>query len=153
MQLEQSLAAPATDASGFAAAIAEHQATVEAHVHASVLEAQAELQVAEQRPERPRIRITGGFVADLAGAIDEHRSSARERRNREATETGLDWLFDETLVLPEDFGREEANEPERVAVEAGSFDFSSEPNVATEPKAPFKPVVMPPRREPRPVLK
>jgi hypothetical protein len=49
---------------------------------------------------------------DLAGAIDEHRETARERRSREATEIGLDWLFEETLVLPDHFGAEPATEPE-----------------------------------------
>ena len=42
-------------------------------------------------------------------------SSARDRRRREAEATGLDWLFEETLVLPEDF--DAAPEPEP------GFDF------------------------------
>ena len=57
---------------------------------------------------RRRTRIASDAPLDLAGAIDEHRETARERKSREATEIGLDWLFDETLVLPEDFGREPA---------------------------------------------
>ncbi len=69
----------------FAEAIADHQATVEAR--------------------RRRSRY-GGPPLDLGGAIDEHMSTARERRGREAEATGLDWLFEETLLLPEDFGRE-----------------------------------------------
>jgi len=108
MQLEESLAARgATDTNGFAEAIAEHHATV------------------ESRRRRARNQ-SGGFVVDLTGAVEEHRTSARERRSREATEVGLDWLFEETLVLPEDFGREPAHEPE---VEAEEFDFSAEPVV------------------------
>ena len=102
MQIEESLAAPRTT-SGFAEAIAAHQASI------------------ESRRERSR-RESGGFVADLTGAIEEHRSAARERRSREATDVGLDWLFEETLVLPEDFGAAPATEPEQV--EAEEFDFS-----------------------------
>jgi len=102
MQIEESLDAPRTT-SGFAEAIAEHQASIEA------------------RREHSR-RQSGGFVADLTGAIEEHRSVSRDRRGREATEVGLDWLFEETLVLPEDFGVGVATEPEQV--EAEQFDFS-----------------------------
>jgi len=103
LQLEESLNAPRTTNNGFAEAIAEH--------HASI----------ESRREYSR-RQSGGFVADLTGAIDEHRSTARDRRGREATEVGLDWLFEKTLVLPDDFGRQVATEPEQV--EAEEFDFS-----------------------------
>ena len=103
MQIEESLAAPATSSYGFAEAIAEHQASI------------------ESRREHSR-RQSGGFVADLSGAIEEHRSAARERRSREATDIGLDWLFEETLVLPDDFGMAPATEPEQV--EAEEFDFS-----------------------------
>jgi hypothetical protein len=102
MQVEESLNSP-IDSNGFAEAIAEHQASVEA------------------RHQRSR-RISGGFVADLTGAIEEHRSAARERRSREASNVGLDWLFEETLVLPEDFGAAPVTEPERV--EAEEFDFT-----------------------------
>jgi hypothetical protein len=108
MQIEESLEAPYSDTNGFAEAIAEHHATVEA------------------RHNRSR-RQSGGFVADLAGAVEEHRSSARERRSREATEVGLDWLFEETLVLPEDFDALPATEPE--VEHAEEFDFSREPAV------------------------
>ncbi|MDX6677085.1 MAG: hypothetical protein QOE31_1137 [Solirubrobacteraceae bacterium] len=100
MQVEASINDP-QDSNGFAEAIAEHQASVEA------------------RREHSR-RQSGGFVADLTGAIEEHRSAARERRSREATDVGLDWLFEETLVLPEDFGATPATEPEQVE----DFDFS-----------------------------
>ena len=108
MQLEESLAARAemADTNGFAEAIAEHQATVEA------------------RRRRSRDE-SGGFRVDLTGAVEEHRSAARTRREREATEVGLDWLFEETLVLPEDFGAQPATEPEEVE----DFDFSREPAV------------------------
>jgi hypothetical protein len=103
MQIEQSLEARAVSSYGFAEAIAQHQASIEA------------------RREQSR-RQSGGFVADLTGAIEEHRNAARDRRGREATEVGLDWLFEETLVLPDDFGAAPATEPERV--EAEEFDFS-----------------------------
>jgi hypothetical protein len=105
MQLEESLDAR-PDTNGFAEAIAEHEATVEA------------------RRRRAR-NESGGFRVDLTSAVEEHRSTARERRGREATEVGLDWLFEETLVLPEDFDSGPATQPE-VAEE---FDFSREPSV------------------------
>ncbi len=82
----------------FAEAIAEHQATVEAR--------------------RRRSRF-GAQPVDLTRAIDEHMSTARERRSREAEQVGLDWLFEETLVLPEDFGRQPVAEPEP------EFDFDA----------------------------
>ena len=103
MQLEESLDAPHADTNGFAEAIADHEATVEA------------------RRRRAR-RESGGFRVDLTSAVEEHRSAARERRSREATEVGLDWLFEETLVLPEDFGAQPVTKPE--SVEAEMFDFS-----------------------------
>jgi hypothetical protein len=110
MQLEESLAARggAFDTNGFAEAIADHQASVEA------------------RRRRSR-NASGGFRVDLTSAVEEHRSAARLRREREATETGLSWLFEETLVLPDDFGALPATEPEEVAAE--EFDFSREPEV------------------------
>jgi len=67
----------------FAEAIAEHQATVEAR--------------------RRRARF-GASPVDFTRAIGEHMSTARDRRGREADATGLDWLFEQTLVLPEGFG-------------------------------------------------
>ncbi len=109
MQIEESLASEGSfDTNGFAEAIAEHEATVEA------------------RRRRARDE-SGGFRVDLTSAVEEHRSAARTRREREATEVGLDWLFEETLVLPEDFGAEPVTEPERV--EAEEFDFSREPAI------------------------
>jgi len=86
-QIEDSLTAPPADTL-LSDAISEHLAMVDAR--------------------RRRTRIASDAPLDLAGAIDEHRETARERKSREATEIGLDWLFDETLVLPEDFGREPA---------------------------------------------
>jgi hypothetical protein len=120
MQLEESLRARAemADTNGFAEAIAEHHASVEA------------------RRRRARHQ-SGGFAVDLTSAVEEHRSAARTRREREATEVGLDWLFEETLVLPEDFGSAPVTEPE----EAEAFDFSREP------------AVMPAGHRSRPVLK
>jgi len=85
-QLEDSLSGPVDTL--LSDAISEHLAMVDAR--------------------RRRTRIASDAPLDLAGAIDEHRETARERKSREATEIGLDWLFDETLVLPEDFGREPA---------------------------------------------
>ncbi|CAN5249128.1 hypothetical protein BH20ACT16_BH20ACT16_10130 [soil metagenome] len=86
----------------FAEAIAEHQAAVEARAREELL---AQLQTPTQTRRR-RLRITGGERVDLSDAIAEHKETARERRTREAESTGLDWLFEETLVLPEDFGKE-----------------------------------------------
>lgn len=59
---------------------------------------------------RRRTRLASDAPLDLTGAIAEHRETARQRRGREATEIGLDWLFEETLVLPEDFGQDAAPE-------------------------------------------
>ncbi|HVF79349.1 MAG TPA: hypothetical protein VNA28_13715 [Solirubrobacteraceae bacterium] len=99
----------------FAEAIAEHRAAVEARAREELL-AQEETP-AETETRRRRLRITGGERLDLSEAIAEHKETARERRTREAESTGLDWLFEETLVLPEDFGREtEADE---------EFDFDA----------------------------
>jgi len=70
---------------------------------------------------RRRDRLFAGRPVDLGGAIDEHRSTARRRRSQEATEVGLDWLFEETLVLPEDFGTAPATEPELEP----DFDFDA----------------------------
>jgi hypothetical protein len=68
---------------------------------------------------RRRDRLFAGRPVDLGGAIDEHKSTARRRRSQEATEVGLDWLFEETLVLPDDFGSTPATEPEV------DFDFDA----------------------------
>jgi len=88
LQLEQSLSLGTPVDTTLSDAISEHLAMVDAR--------------------RRRTRISSDAPLDLAGAIDEHRETARQRRTREATEIGLDWLFEETLVLPEDFGREPA---------------------------------------------
>jgi hypothetical protein len=93
----QASLAPVT--SPLAEAIAEHTAMVEGR--------------------RRRDRLFAGRPVDLGGAIDEHKSTARRRRSDEATELGLDWLFEETLVLPDDFGAAPATEP---GVE---FDFDA----------------------------
>lgn len=124
MQLEDSLAVAAqfADTNGFAEAIAEHHAAVEARQQRDVEEAAQAAEAA--RPRRLRISVSGGFAVDLGSAIDEHRSAARMRREREATQTGLDWLFEETLVLPDDFDAQPAAEPEHE-----EFDFSREPAV------------------------
>ncbi len=84
-EIEASLEPPTTELSE---AIAEHTAMVEAR--------------------RRRERGSGGFAVDLRAAIEDHMSIARRRRGREADDLGLDWLFEETLVLPDDFdsGRE-----------------------------------------------
>lgn len=91
-QIEDSLGAGAPELDTLLSdAISEHLAMVEARRH--------------------RTRRASDAPLDLADAIDEHRETARQRRSREATEVGLDWLFEETLVLPDDFGREPAPEP------------------------------------------
>jgi hypothetical protein len=95
-EIEASLVRQPSD---LAEAIADHQKMVESR--------------------RRRDRLFAGRSVDLGGAIDEHRSSARRRRSQEATEVGLDWLFEQTLVLPDDFGRTPAPEPEP------DFDFDA----------------------------
>lgn len=106
-------------------AIAEYQASragrVE-HEQAQVAAEQERRVVAAQEasapPRKRRLRITGGHI-DLSEAIDEHKTAARSRRGREAEGVGLDWLFESTLVLPEDFDEETfADEPG-----AEEFDF------------------------------
>ena len=84
-EIDASLAPHTSD---LADAIAEHHAIAEAR--------------------RRRDRYTAGPLVDLGGAIGEHKETARSRRRREASELGLGWLFEETLVLPDDFGREPA---------------------------------------------
>jgi hypothetical protein len=103
--------------SDLAVAIAEHTAMVEgrrrdrasAGEPVDLGEAIHEHQAATRRQ-----RLFAGTPIDLSGAIDEHKSSARRRRGGEATELGLNWLFEETLVLPDDFG---------TTPEADDFDF------------------------------
>ncbi|MEA2194000.1 MAG: hypothetical protein QOG42_434 [Solirubrobacteraceae bacterium] len=109
-------------------AIAEHQAIVAARRHETTVaepeqSVAAEEQAVPAAPRRKRrLRITGGHL-DLSEAIDEHKSAARTRRSREADDLGIDWLFEETLVLPEDFGNEPvAPDPPS---HAGDFDFDA----------------------------
>lgn len=104
-------------------AIHEYQVGIEARRAADVA-AEQQQRLAEQElpaePRRRRLRITGGERIDLGEAIAEHMTTARSRRSREAENTGLDWLFEETLVLPDDFGQQAADEPaER------DFDFDA----------------------------
>jgi hypothetical protein len=108
-------------ASPLAEAIAEHTAMVEGRRRRDRLFAGTPVDLGEAIHEhesaRRRDRLFAGDPIDLGGAIEEFKSAARRRRSDEATETGLDWLFEETLVLPEDF--DAATEPE---VE---FDFDA----------------------------
>ncbi len=110
-------------------AIAEHQAIVEARrQEAEIAAAQPPAVEVEEVPEaaprrKRRLRITGGHL-DLSEAIDEHKSAARSRRSREADDLGIDWLFDETLVLPDDFGTQPATEPD-APLAGGEFDFDA----------------------------
>ncbi|HEV2777057.1 MAG TPA: hypothetical protein VGV90_15815 [Solirubrobacteraceae bacterium] len=102
-------------------AIAEHQAIVEARRQEAEVAAQTPVVQPEEvkAPRRKRrLRITGGHL-DLTEAIDEHKSAARSRRSREADELGIDWLFEQTLVLPDDLGKAPADEPD------GEFDFDA----------------------------
>lgn len=89
-------------------AIHEYQVGIEARRATDV--AAEQQQLAEQelpaQPRGRRLRITGGERIDLGEAIAEHMTTARSRRSREAETTGLDWLFEETLVLPDDFEQE-----------------------------------------------
>jgi hypothetical protein len=109
----------------FAEAIAEHQAAVEARARDEELardEALAEQETpAQTETRRRRLRITGGERIDLGEAIAEHKSAARRRRSLEAETTGLNWLFEETLVLPDDFEQEPVAKP----TDEGGFDFDS----------------------------
>ena len=67
---------------------------------------------------RRRRDARGRSSLDLGGAIEEHKETARGRRGREASDLGLDWLFEQTLVLPNDFGLEPA-------VDEPDFDFDA----------------------------
>ena len=98
-------------------AIAEYQASVEARRREEL----AAEQEAAAPPRRRRLRITGGERFDLGEVIVEHKSIARSRRSREAEQVGLDWLFEQTLVLPEDFDEVPvADEPQE-----REFDFDA----------------------------
>ncbi len=108
-------------------AIVEYECSVEAH-HSEEAVAEQESPAehespAEQEspgePRRRRLRVTGGLYIDLGEAIAEHMAIARNRRSREAEGTGLSWLFEETLVLPEDFGRDP------VAEAPAQYDFDA----------------------------
>jgi hypothetical protein len=112
-EIEASLGTPAPNPLGDA--IAEYKAAVEARQRAEMI-AEQELQ---QPAAKRRLRITGGERIDLTEAISEHMSTARSRRSREAEATGLNWLFEETLVLPEDFGDAPDAEPDQ------GFDFDA----------------------------
>jgi hypothetical protein len=101
-EIEASLAPRSSD---LADAIAEHHASVEAR--------------------RRRDRYTDGPAVDLGGAIVEHKETARGRRRREATELGLGWLFEETLVLPDDFGLEPAVDEPEPGPAGLDFDFDA----------------------------
>lgn len=89
---------------------AEIEASLEPLPHASDLAEAIADHTAMVEGRRRREHLSGGFAVDLAGAIREHMSSARRRRGLEADEVGLDWLFEETLVLPDDFDRETERE-------------------------------------------
>jgi hypothetical protein len=107
----------------FAEAIAEHQAAVEARARDEAL-ARPDETPAETQTRRRRLRMTGGERIDLSEAIAEHKSAARSRRSREAESTGLGWLFEETLVLPDDFEQE----PVAEAADEPGFDFDAAEN-------------------------
>ena len=123
-EIEASLV-PLPKVDPLADAIAEHQAMVAARLREPEVVAQPVVEQ-EQAPaprRKRRLRITGGHI-DLSEAIDEHKSTARSRRSREADDLGIDWLFEKTLVLPDDFGQTPAVEPEAPAP-AGEFDFGA----------------------------
>jgi hypothetical protein len=105
--------------SDLAEAIAEHTAMVEGRRRRDRSVAAEPVDFGEAIHEHEAARRRRGFAGmpiDLGGAIEEYKSSARRRRSDEATEVGLDWLFEQTLVLPEDFG---TTEPEP------DFDFDA----------------------------
>jgi hypothetical protein len=118
MQIEESLE---PQASPLAEAIAEHTAMVEGRRRRDRRYAGQPVDLGEAIHEhesaKRRDRLFAGTPIDLRGAIEDYKSSARRRRSDEATEVGLDWLFEETLVLPDDFDAVRAVEPE--------FDFDA----------------------------
>jgi hypothetical protein len=95
--------------SELSAAIAEHTAMVEGRRRQDRRVAGDPVDFGEAihglEAARRRRRFAGTPI-DLGGAIEEYKSAARRRRSEEASETGLGWLFEETLVLPEDFDAE-----------------------------------------------
>ena len=96
--------------SPLAEAIADHTAMVEGRRRRDRLFAGDPVDLGEAIHEhegaKRRGRLFAGTPIDLGGAIEDYKSAARRRRSDEATEVGLDWLFEETLVLPEDFDAE-----------------------------------------------
>ena len=101
-------------------AIAEHQAAVEARRRRERYAAGDPVDLAaaiEEHAHAKRRRRFETEAIDLRAAIEEHKSTSRRRRRDEAEEVGLDWLFESTLVLPEDFDGERE-------VETG-FDFDA----------------------------
>lgn len=124
-EIEASLAPAAP--SLFAEVIAEHEAAREARARD---EARAREQAlvehetpVETETRRRRLRITGGERIDFGEVIAEHMETARSRRSREAEATGLNWLFEETLVLPEDFDEQTGAEAERFDFDAAESDL------------------------------
>lgn len=125
-EIEASLEPPAP--SLFAEVIAEHQAAREvrardeARAHEEALVEQETPAQTETR--RRRLRITGGERIDFSEVIAEHMETARNRRSREAEATGLNWLFEETLVLPEGFdGQSGADDAEQFDFDAAESDL------------------------------
>lgn len=118
MQIEESLV---PETSELAEAIAQHAAMVEGRARRDRTFAGEPVDLGEAIHEheatKRRQRLFAGTPIDLGGAIEEYKSSARRRRGSEATEIGLDWLFEETLVLPDDFDSVPAAEP--------GFDFDA----------------------------
>ncbi len=117
MEIKASLDQPVESPLG--EAIAEHTAMVEGRRRRDRLSAGRPVDLGgaihEHEGAKRRDRLFAGTPIDLGGAIEDYKSAARRRRSDEATETGLDWLFEETLVLPEDFDAE--REPD--------FDFDT----------------------------
>lgn len=121
MQIEASLEPQHSE---LAEAIAEHAAMVEGRRRRDRSFAGDPVDLSEAIHEHEsarRRRRFAGTPIDLGGAIEEYKSAARRRRSEEATETGLDWLFEETLVLPEHFDTEVEREFDFDAAEDDVF--------------------------------
>lgn len=112
-QIEESLVPHVSE---FAAVIAEHEQMVQGRMRRDDVADEAadvESVIDEHKSTaRRRRRFFAGEPIDFGSVIAEHKSSARRRRSQEADEVGLDWLFEETLVLPDDFGKEPAPQDE-----------------------------------------
>ncbi len=110
--------------SPLAEAIADHTAMIEGRRRRDRLYAGTPVDLGEAIHEHEgaqrRDRLFAGTPIDLGGAIEDYKAAARRRRSDEATETGLDWLFEETLVLPADFDADREVEPD--------FDFDAAEN-------------------------